>query len=147
MISCDLDALSGAIVDAAMSMLLADHAGGGKEPGKAEAEAEEEEGGVPEIDAGDGGGGYAAAYVQLSFAAAAEADIYASEEPSAALAAAVQALRAMQPALISALLRTFHEPSTNLPRTVQALGAMLPALLSALPTERQGALRQLMQRG
>ena len=100
-----------------MSMLLADHAGGGKEPGKAEAEAEEEEGGVPEIDAGGGGGGYAAAYVQLSFAAAAEADIYASEEPSAALAAAVQALRAMQPALLSALLRTFHEPSTNLPRT------------------------------
>ena len=106
-----------ALLSAAASMLAAD---AGVGDGGAAAAAEEEEDAL-EVDAAGGGGdgGYAAAFVQLSFAAEAEADLYAEHTPQRYFASAVSQLGAAQP-------------------------AALQQAASKLPADKQQQLQQLM---
>jgi len=87
-----------AVLQAVVAMLLADAGVSTKPTEDADEEAEDA---PPDVD---GGGGYSAAYVQLSFAANSETDLYASEVPSRFFASGLTQLNAAQPGPLGALM-------------------------------------------
>ena len=111
-----------ALLTAVLQLLLAEQ---GMAVGAAvDLNAEEEEG----LDFGGaeagGGPGYVAAYAQLHFASAAEADLYPTEVPLDFLRASLTRLSAAQPG---------------------RLGPMVQAAMGKLPAEKQQGVQALMQ--
>lgn len=92
---------AGTLLSAACGMVLAD-AGVAVAPEPA-ATAYEEEDGIDVDTSAAGAGGYNAAYVQLSFAAEAETDLYAEHGTATYLARALAQMGARQPELLQAV--------------------------------------------